>query len=127
MMTVEKHDVRARWEAAHELPRFRPAYPHEQVVRWAFRELDRAAVLKAKVLDVGCGAGRHSLFLAGEGFDTYACDISLCRIARGPGSGTTQGIDGVDLSNSGARPCAISGREHGRSVVLRRDVLPDTR
>jgi SAM-dependent methyltransferase len=76
VMAVEKHDMRARWEAAHELPRFRPAYPHEQVVRWAFREFDRAAVPKAKVLDIGCGAGRHALFLAGEGFDTYACDIS---------------------------------------------------
>ena len=75
-VSVKKNDMQARWEAAHQLPRFRPAYPHEQVVRWAFRELSRAAVPKTKVLDVGCGAGRHSLFLAGEGFDTYACDIS---------------------------------------------------
>jgi 2-polyprenyl-3-methyl-5-hydroxy-6-metoxy-1,4-benzoquinol methylase len=68
--------MQSRWDQAHETPRFRPIYPHEQVVRWAFRNLDRNATSKAKVLDLGCGAGRHSLFFAEQGFDAYACDIS---------------------------------------------------
>ena len=29
-----------------------------------------------KILDLGCGTGRHSLFLAGQGFSVYASDIS---------------------------------------------------
>lgn len=29
-----------------------------------------------KVLDLGCGAGRHTAYLAKEGFDVYATDIS---------------------------------------------------
>ena len=68
--------MKARWEQAHREPRFRPRYPHEKVVRWAFRSLDRARRPPARVLDLGCGAGRHSLFLAAEGFDVDACDIS---------------------------------------------------
>lgn len=29
-----------------------------------------------KVLDLGCGTGKHSIFLAQEGFDVYATDMS---------------------------------------------------
>ena len=29
-----------------------------------------------QILDLGCGAGRHTTFLAKEGFQTYATDIS---------------------------------------------------
>jgi SAM-dependent methyltransferase len=67
--------MQERWERAHALQRYRPKYPHEEVVRWAFRNLGRAKPPQ-KVLDHGCGAGRHAIFLAAEGFDAYACDIS---------------------------------------------------
>lgn len=30
----------------------------------------------AKVLDLGCGSGRHTVYLAQEGFDVYATDVS---------------------------------------------------
>ena len=36
----------------------------------------------AKVLDVGCGDGRHSLYLAGLGFQVDAFDISKNAIAK---------------------------------------------
>jgi SAM-dependent methyltransferase len=32
--------------------------------------------VKGRVLDVGCGAGRHSLYLQGKGFDVLGIDIS---------------------------------------------------
>jgi cyclopropane fatty-acyl-phospholipid synthase-like methyltransferase len=67
-------DVRQRWDRLHQDPRFRPQYPQDQVVRWAFRSLDRSA--SPRVLDLGCGAGRHAIFFASIGCDTYACDIS---------------------------------------------------
>jgi SAM-dependent methyltransferase len=73
---MENQSIQTRWETAHEERRFRPTYPHEQVVRWAFRDLERNARPKMKVLDLGCGAGRHSIFLANEGFDVSACDFS---------------------------------------------------
>ena len=75
-MDPEEHSMQQRWEAAHESPQFRPKYPQEQVVRWTFRALACNATPKAKVLDLGCGAGRHSIFFATEGFDVYAMDIS---------------------------------------------------
>jgi len=39
-----------------------------------------------RVLDAGCGAGRHTVVLVREGFDVYACDrspdaIAACRLA----------------------------------------------
>ena len=43
--------------------------------------------VKGKVLDIGCGAGRHSLYLQGQGFDVLGIDnsplaLKVCR-ARG--------------------------------------------
>jgi SAM-dependent methyltransferase len=75
-MNSQSRSMQMRWEAAHEVPRFRPVYPDQQVVSWAFRDLDRYATPKTKVLDLGCGAGRHAIFFASEGFDAFACDIS---------------------------------------------------
>lgn len=37
---------------------------------------DSAERKKIKVLDIGCGAGRHALLLSDAGFDVYACDAS---------------------------------------------------
>lgn len=80
--------MQRRWDALHDDPRFRPEYPHDQVVRWARRSFPRAGSPQAqegcpqagagrrRVLDLGCGAGRHAVFLAREGFETYACDLS---------------------------------------------------
>ena len=41
--------------------------------------LERLAIERAKgrVLDIGCGAGRHSLYLQQKGFDVTAIDNSL--------------------------------------------------
>ena len=33
-----------------------------------------------KILDLGCGTGKHSIFLAQEGFEVYATDMSLTGI-----------------------------------------------
>lgn len=74
--------MKQRWEATHALPRFRPRYPNEEVVRWAFRSLDAAHASSVKVLDLGCGAGRHAIFLASEGFDVHGCDISATGVAH---------------------------------------------
>jgi len=35
----------------------------------------------AKILDLGCGTGRHSIFLAQKGFRVYASDISKTGVA----------------------------------------------
>lgn len=52
-------------------------------------QIDKAAMkhVKGRVLDIGCGAGRHSLYLQGKGFNVTGIDnsplaIKVCR-ARG--------------------------------------------
>ena len=62
------------WENLHKQNRFRPKYPSEMVVQFVFRNFNRDG--KTKVLDLGCGAGRHVYFMANENIDTYGTDIS---------------------------------------------------
>lgn len=70
--------MKHKWEGLHLKERFQPKYPSEHVVRFIFarfpRGLDQRRQLK--ILDLGCGAGAHTIFLAREGFQVYATDIS---------------------------------------------------
>jgi len=54
---------------------------------WSGREKRALKLARGRVLDIGCGAGRHSLYLQQKGFDVTGMDYSplsvrLCR-ARG--------------------------------------------
>jgi cyclopropane fatty-acyl-phospholipid synthase-like methyltransferase len=53
-----------------------PKYPHEKVVQFCFRNYPAAVRAQTHALDLGCGGGVHTLFLAAEGFQVTACDIS---------------------------------------------------
>lgn len=43
---------------------------------WAPHEKQAMKFVKGTVLDIGCGAGRHSLYLQNKGFDVLGIDIS---------------------------------------------------
>lgn len=62
------------WESLHKNSRFRPKYPSEVVVRYVFRNFKRNG--EEKILDLGCGAGRHVYFMAKENIKVYGVDIS---------------------------------------------------
>lgn len=68
------NNTKELWEVLYKSSKFRPKYPAEIVVQFVFRNFIRNG--KTKVLDLGCGAGRHIFFMANENIDTYGLDIS---------------------------------------------------
>ncbi|NFO13098.1 class I SAM-dependent methyltransferase [Clostridium botulinum] len=67
-------ETKILWRKLHSQSRFRPKYPSELIVQYVFKNFKRDG--KAKVLDLGCGAGRHVFFMANENLETYGIDIS---------------------------------------------------
>lgn len=60
------------WSALHADLRHQPKYPSSDVVSFVFKNLPKGG----KILDLGCGAGRHLKFLAENGFECYGIDYS---------------------------------------------------
>ena len=67
-------DSRKQWTTMHQNNRYRPKYPSETVVQFVFRNFVRDG--KTKVLDLGCGAGRHVFFMGKENIIPYGLDFS---------------------------------------------------
>lgn len=67
-------DSREQWISLHQNNRYRPKYPSETVVQFVFRNFVRDG--KTKVLDLGCGAGRHVFFMGKENIVPYGLDFS---------------------------------------------------
>ena len=53
-----------------------PSYPHEKVVQFVFRHFAPPLRPLTRVLDLGCGGGVHTAFLARERFQAHGSDIS---------------------------------------------------
>jgi 2-polyprenyl-3-methyl-5-hydroxy-6-metoxy-1,4-benzoquinol methylase len=53
-----------------------PRYPHAKVIQFCFRKYPPEARAGAPVLDLGCGSGVNTVFLAREGFPVTAVDTS---------------------------------------------------
>lgn len=70
-----------------------PKYPHEKVVQFVFRAFPRAARQGPKALDLGCGSGVHTQFLAAEGFQVHARDLSAVGVRNTLERLKKQGLD----------------------------------
>lgn len=70
--------MKNEWESRHLNEKYCPKYPVDDVVRFVFTHFPRDLKKRSrfKILDLGCGAGANTVFLAKEGFQTYATDIS---------------------------------------------------
>jgi SAM-dependent methyltransferase len=71
---------------------------------WAPHQKRAMDFVKGKVLDVGCGAGRHSLYLQKKGFDVLGIDasplaIKICRL-RGVKKALLMSIENVNFKPS---------------------------
>ena len=68
------------WEALHLQSRFLPRYPQDDVVRWVLGSFTPTERLNKRILDLGCGGGRHAILMAQEGFTTQATDRSAAGV-----------------------------------------------
>jgi SAM-dependent methyltransferase len=71
---------------------------------WALHQRKAIEFVKGRVLDVGCGAGRHSLYLQKKGFDVLGIDVSplavkVCRL-RGLKKAKVMPIEEVNFKPS---------------------------
>jgi SAM-dependent methyltransferase len=81
-VSTETAPLRSHWDGLFQRHQFAPRYPNEIAVRWVFRTFPRARAASTRILDLGAGTGRHTLFLAREGYDASALDISPIGIAQ---------------------------------------------
>jgi ubiquinone/menaquinone biosynthesis C-methylase UbiE len=67
------------WEEIHRKSDLSRMNPHPEIAKVA--RLFRKNNVR-RVLDLGCGAGRHLVYLAKRGFDVYGLDFSSSGLAR---------------------------------------------
>ena len=68
--------------------------------QWSPLERQAISLVKGRVLDIGCGAGRHALYLQANGFDVTGIDnspgaIEVCRL-RGLKKALVRAISDID-------------------------------
>ena len=84
---------------------------------WAPYEKKAMEYVKGRVLDVGCGAGRHSLYLQGQGFDVLGIDVSplavqVCKL-RGLRKAQVMPIDEVNFKQNSFDTILMMGSNFG--------------
>jgi SAM-dependent methyltransferase len=59
----------------------------------AIVELERTGVIRSKVLDVGCGAGEHTILLTRLGYDVLGVDYSPHAVEMARQNAASKGVD----------------------------------
>lgn len=71
-----------------------PKYPHAKVIQYCFRNFPIEIRKNSFVLDLGCGNGVNSLFLAKEGFSVVGIDFSSKAIQKAKDSFIEHSLSG---------------------------------
>lgn len=101
-----------RWEQVHN-EREWGKYPLEEVIRFVARNFYRKDRASTRILDVGCGGGAHTWFLAREGFRTVAFDGSKEAVRKASALLRNEGLaPSFAVADAGELPFR-SGTFHG--------------
>lgn len=84
------------WDALHSSPEVLAHY--REVVAW----IADAAFQRGRLLDIGCGTGRHATALALRGFEVVALDFAPAMLARATARAARQGA-ALDLRQADVR------------------------
>jgi len=84
---------------------------------WHLVERKAMEFVKGRVLDIGCGAGRHSLYLQGKGFDVLGIDssplaIKVCKL-RGLKKAKVMSIEDVSFKPNSFDTIIMMGNNFG--------------
>jgi len=84
---------------------------------WKPHEKKAMKLVKGRVLDIGCGAGRHSLYLQKKGFDVTGIDnsplaIKVCKL-RGLKKARVLPIEKISFRNSAFDTILMMGNNFG--------------
>jgi len=96
-----------RWDQSYQRGDNFLFYPHEEVVRFISKYVRRRITLdgyedlckfntNVRLLDLGCGIGRHVIFANQMGFDTYGIDISDVAIHAARQWASREGFSGAN-------------------------------
>ncbi|MBI2617125.1 class I SAM-dependent methyltransferase [Candidatus Gottesmanbacteria bacterium] len=61
-------------------PDYRPIYPDENIVRFLVSSFPKSRRSRYRILDLGCGIGRHIILLRQMGFKAYGIDGSIVAV-----------------------------------------------
>jgi len=84
---------------------------------WPIHEKGAMEFVKGRVLDIGCGAGRHSLYLQKKGFDVLGIDksplaIEVCKL-RGLKKAKIMSIEDVNFKPNSFDIIIMMGNNFG--------------
>jgi SAM-dependent methyltransferase len=84
---------------------------------WSPHEKKAMEFVKGRVLDIGCGPGRHSLYLQDKGFDVLGIDVSplaikVCKL-RGLKKAEVMSIEEVDFKPNSFDTIIMMGNNFG--------------
>lgn len=81
-------DERARWDERYATGDYEPGREHSPLVEEA-----AGFIGEGRALVLACGAGRNALYLASEGFEVDAVDISAVAIEMAEAEAVARGLD----------------------------------
>jgi len=84
---------------------------------WPLHEKKAIEFVKGRVLDIGCGAGRHSLYLQKKGFDVLGIDksplaVKVCKL-RGLKEAKVMSIEDINFKPSSFDTIIMMGNNFG--------------